>query len=64
MAGYRCYYFGRDNHIANRMDFDAESDELAIIEARAHYAESEHRRGFEVWQQEHLVYAEGRVSAT
>ena len=61
MPGYRCFFFGIDNHILSRFDFEAESDVLAIIEARAQYAESEFRNGFEVLERSRLVYQENRV---
>ena len=62
MAGYRSYFFKIDNRISERFDFLAETDELAIIEARATYAESLHGSGFELWQQARLVHAQGRAS--
>lgn len=62
MAGYRCYFFARDGHIQNRIEYEADTDEVAISEARAHYAGSEFRDGFEVWEQARLVYQEDRVS--
>lgn len=58
MEGYRCYFFGTNGHIQQRVDYEAESDELAIIEARAQYAESEFKAGFEVWQLKRLVRRE------
>ena len=61
MEGYRCYFFGTNGHIQQRVEYAVESDELAIIEARARYAESVHGSGFELWQQARLVYAQGRV---
>ena len=41
MTDYRCYFFGTDNRIVDRADFTADTDALAIIEARALYAEGE-----------------------
>ena len=45
MTDYRCYFFGTDNRIVDRADFTADTDALAIIEARALYAEGEFRTG-------------------
>ena len=55
MPGYRCYFFGTDGHIWKRVEYEAESDEFAILEARARYAESRFNAGFEVWLVQRLV---------
>ena len=62
MPEYRSFFFDADNHIKKRVDFVADSDGSAIIEARAFYAESEYRDGFEIWERSRLVYNEGRAT--
>ena len=62
MPGYRCFFYGPDGHIAARDEYLADGDELAIIEGRARYAESEFRDGFEVWELGRLIHSEGRIS--
>lgn len=60
MTDYRCYFFGTDNRIVDRADFTADTDALAIIEARALYAEGESQNGFELWEQtRRVLYQEG-----
>ena len=61
MPGYRCLFFTADNHITEPVEFEADTDRLAIIEGRARYAESENRDGFEVWQLSRLVYQKDRL---
>ena len=58
MTGYRYYFFGKDGHIWQRVEYEAESDELAVTEARERYAESSFIAGFEVWQVMRLVCRE------
>jgi len=53
---YRCYFYGRDGHIKERLEYEATTDELAVVEARALYAESRFGAGFEVWQLARLVH--------
>jgi hypothetical protein len=43
-------------HIVERAEYEAEDDELAILEARAKYAESKWNAGFEIWDRARLVY--------
>ena len=56
LKGYRCYFIGTNGHIVERAEYEAEDDQLAILEARAKYAESEWNAGFEVWDLARLVY--------
>jgi hypothetical protein len=56
LTGYRCYFIGPDGHIVDRVDYKAENDDHAVIEARARYAESRWNAGFEVWDLARLVY--------
>lgn len=58
MAAYRCYFFGTNGGMQQRVEYEAESDEFAIIEARALYAESRFKAGFEVWQELRVVCCE------
>lgn len=62
MPDYRYFAFGADNHIKRRVDIVADTDELAIIEARALYVESQYRGGFEVWDRSRAVHQEDRES--
>lgn len=60
MPGYRCYFFGADNRILKRVEYEADTDEIAIIEGRARYAEGEFGNGFEVWERSRLLYSKGK----
>lgn len=65
MPGYRCFLFGDDNHIIRRIEYDAETDALAIVEGRARYAAHAMvlaKFGFEIWQERRFVYSEDRES--
>ena len=37
MPGYRCFLFGVDGHIIRRIEYQADTDALAIIEGRGRY---------------------------
>jgi hypothetical protein len=54
--GYRVYFIGRDGHFADRVGYQAEDDDCAILEARARYAVSEWKAGFEIWDYGRFVY--------
>ena len=58
MQEYYCYFYGSNGHFMSRIDFKAISDEDAIIEARARYAELPHRYGFELWRGPNLIITE------
>ncbi|HEY3919600.1 MAG TPA: hypothetical protein VGL83_17560 [Stellaceae bacterium] len=58
MAVYTCYFLGPDKRVVMRQDFEAESDEDALIDTRALYAERATRDGFELWNRERCVYSE------
>lgn len=59
LQGYRCYFIGRDGHFAERVGYQAEDDDRAILEARAKYAVSEWKTGFEVWNYGRFIYRTG-----
>lgn len=59
LKGYRCYFIGPNGHIAQRVEYEAQGDDQAILEARTKYAESGWHAGFEVWDQARLVYRDG-----
>ena len=58
MASYRCYFRGLTGRFGSRHDFDAETDDEAIAEARRLYAGEEVKAGFELWNGAQLVVAE------
>jgi hypothetical protein len=58
MQQYYCYFYDRNGHFTSRFDFNAISDDDAIIEARAKYAESKSRNGFELWRGPNQIIAE------
>jgi hypothetical protein len=60
MPAYRCYFYGRDNHIIGHAEYTAADDEQAIVEARALYAERKSKDGFEVWDRDRFVCSEDR----
>jgi len=60
VPSYRCYFYGRDNHIIGREEYNAATDEQAIVDARAWYAERKSKDGFEVWERDRFVYGEDR----
>ena len=61
MALYRCYIRASSGHFGSRHDFHADSDDEAIVRARALYAEEEVKAGFELWNGAQLVIAETEV---
>ena len=66
MPGYRCYLFDADDHITRRVEYQADTDALAIIEGRHRYAANAivfGEFGFEIWQEGRLIYSEGRASS-
>jgi hypothetical protein len=58
MAEYCSVFLKPDGRVAARRDFQAESDDEAVIIARAAYAERANRDGLAVWQGERRVYCE------
>jgi hypothetical protein len=58
MHGYRCLFLQSDGCIAAREEFDAETDNDAVIVARALYAERAERDGLELWNKERRVHCE------
>lgn len=54
---YRCYLFGRDGGIIERVDFHAEDDVSAVSYSQAKYNEtSEPKHGFELWEDARQVH--------
>lgn len=64
MASYRCYFRSLTGRFGSRHDFEAESDEEAIIIARRLYADEEVKSGFELWDGARLVAVEATVRDT
>ena len=65
MPGYCCFFFGPDNHILRRIEYQADTDDLAITQGRERYAAHAivfGQFGFEVWQEARFVHSEGRLS--
>jgi hypothetical protein len=65
MPGYRCFFFGADNHILRRVEYYVDTDDLAIAEGRHRYAAQAvvfGKFGFEVWQEARFVHSEDRLS--
>ncbi|HXR85876.1 MAG TPA: hypothetical protein VN728_02850 [Stellaceae bacterium] len=60
MHGYRCLFLRPDGCEAAREEFEAESDNDAVIVARALYAERVARDGLELWEDTRRVLAEER----
>ena len=60
MPGFRCYFYGSDNHIIAREEYTAATDEQAIVEARAWYAERKSKDRLEIWEGARFVYGEDR----
>ena len=58
MQEYHCYFYGPNGRFTSRIDFRAISDDDAIIEARAKYAEMKSRDGFELWRGPNQIIAE------
>lgn len=58
MTTYRCDFLGPDGRLAAQRTFEADSDDDAIIVARALYAERASRDGIELWQNGRRVYEE------
>jgi len=58
MQQYYCYFYDRNGRFTSRFDFKAISDDSAIIEARAKYAELKSRNGFELWRGPNQIIAE------
>jgi hypothetical protein len=60
MAGYHCYFLDVDGHIEARDDFDADTDEDAIILALARYAKRPAWNGLELWRGKDVIYKKPR----
>ena len=58
MAGYRVYFLDVQGRITAREEFQAETDEYALVEARALYAERARQLGFELWRTDKIVHKE------
>ena len=64
MPEYRCFFFGADNHILRRVEYRADTDDMAIVEGRRHYGAHGvvfGKFGFEVWQEGRFVHGEDRA---
>jgi len=58
MHGYSCLFLRRDGCVAEREEFEAETDSDAVIVARALYAERAARDGLELWEDTRRVLSE------
>lgn len=58
MHGYRCLFLQQDGCIGAREEFEAETDNDAVIVARALYAERAARDGIELWEDQRRVLYE------
>jgi hypothetical protein len=58
MHGYRCLFLQPDGCVAAREEFEAETDNDAVIVARALYAERAARDGLELWEDTRRVLSE------
>jgi hypothetical protein len=58
MHGYNCRFLLPDGCIAASERFEAETDQDAVIVARALYAERAARDGLELWEDARRVHAE------
>lgn len=58
MTGYQCLYLDVNGEVFASVDFDANTDEEAIAQARKLVTKHSGAKGFEVWKGPHSVYAE------
>jgi hypothetical protein len=58
MNGYRCFFFQSDGCVAAKEKFEAETDNDAVIVARALCAERAARDGLELWEAKRRVLCE------
>ena len=58
MHEYRCLFLQADGCVAAREEFEAETDNDALIVARALYAERAARDGLELWEDTRRVHSE------
>jgi hypothetical protein len=58
MLGYSCFFLQPDGCVAAREEFEAETDNDAVIVAQALYAERAARDGLELWADTRRVLCE------
>jgi hypothetical protein len=58
MHEYSCLFFQPDGGVAAKEEFEAETDNDAVIVARALYAERPARDGLELWEDTRRVLGE------
>jgi len=58
MHGYRCLFLEPNGRVAAKEEFEAETDNDAVIVARALYAERAARDGLELWEDKRRVLSE------
>jgi hypothetical protein len=58
MHGYSCLFLRPDGCVAAKEEFEAETDNDAVILARALYAERAARDGLELWEDTRRVLCE------
>lgn len=58
MHEYSCVFLQPNGCVAAREEFEAETDNDAVIVARALYAERAARDGLELWEEARRVHAE------
>ncbi|HEX3972955.1 MAG TPA: hypothetical protein VHX19_16625 [Stellaceae bacterium] len=58
MHGYSCLFLQPDGGVAAREEFEAETDNDAVVVARALYAERAARDGLELWDEARRIHSE------
>ena len=64
MAWYRAYFLNGRRRISDVHEFRSESDEQALVEARAMLTKRERFLGIELWQEERPVFLDGPRAET